>query len=102
MILHEIMLETQRKNETGIILKLAFEKANDKVNWDFMFHCLQKRGFCEKWMEKVVSGGTVRVKINNKVGNYIKSYKGVRQCDHLSPIVFNFVANSQARILIKA
>ncbi|KAL5667753.1 hypothetical protein ACJX0J_019974, partial [Zea mays] len=25
-----------RKNETGIILKLAFEKANDKVNWDFI------------------------------------------------------------------
>jgi hypothetical protein len=73
-------------------LKLDFEKAYDKVNWDFLFLSLQNRGFGNKWMmwmHMVVEGGTVSVKINNQIGKYIKSYKGVRQGDPLSPILFN-------------
>jgi hypothetical protein len=45
MILLEIMHETKRRNETGIIIKLDFEKVHDKFNSEFMFHCLHKRGF---------------------------------------------------------
>ncbi|KAL5650422.1 hypothetical protein ACJX0J_041231 [Zea mays] len=41
--LHEGKLNHHEKNETGIFLKLDFEKAYDKVNWNFI-------GFCEKWM----------------------------------------------------
>ncbi|KAG0533440.1 hypothetical protein BDA96_04G193700 [Sorghum bicolor] len=49
-----------------------------------------ERGFNErwcKWMEQVVAGGTVSVKLNNLIRPYIKSYKGVRQGDPLSPII---------------
>jgi hypothetical protein len=105
MILHEIMHETKKRKETGIILKLDFEKAYDKVNWDFLFLSLQNRGFGNKWMmwmHMVVEGGTVSVKKNNQIGKYIKSYKGVRQGDPLSPILFNFVADSLARMMDKA
>ena len=31
MVLHEVLQETKRKNEVGLILKLDFEKAFDKV-----------------------------------------------------------------------
>jgi hypothetical protein len=44
----------------GVILKLDFEKAYDKVNWKILFACLRKRGFDEKWctwIEQVVTGG---------------------------------------------
>jgi hypothetical protein len=46
MILHEILHETIREKEVGIIVKPDFKKAYDKFNWDFLFYCLQKRGFC--------------------------------------------------------
>ena len=49
MALHEILHETKRKGEVGIVLKLDFEKTYDKVCWDFLFDCLKMRGFCEKW-----------------------------------------------------
>lgn len=48
MALREIMHETKRINQTGIILKLDFEKTYDKVNWDFLFNCLNIRGFSPK------------------------------------------------------
>jgi hypothetical protein len=91
MILHET-----KKKQIGIILKLDFEKAYDKVKWSFLFRSLEARGFCPKWcnwIKNVVSGGTVSLKLNNFTGSYIKSFKGVRQGDLLSPILFNFVAN---------
>ena len=32
MCLHEILHETKRRNEVGVVLKLDFEKTYDKVN----------------------------------------------------------------------
>ena len=49
------------------------------------------RGFDKKWINwitQVVTGGTMSVKVNDKIGSYIKSYKGVRQGDPLSPMLF--------------
>jgi hypothetical protein len=50
----------------------------------------------------VASGGTISVKVNNKIGKYIKSFKGVRQGDPLSPILFNFVADCLTGLIHKA
>lgn len=49
MVLHEVIHETRRKKEMGIILKLDFEKAYDKVNWESLFERIRQRGFCVKW-----------------------------------------------------
>jgi hypothetical protein len=89
LTLHEILHETKSKNECGVILKLDFEKAYDKVNWSLLFTCLKARGFSDmwySWIQQVVAGGTVSVEVNNLIGPYIKSHKGVRQGDPLSPI----------------
>ena len=98
-------MKPKEGNKWGVILKLNFEKAFDKVKWKFLFECLTTRGFDNKWchwIEKVVSRGTVSVKLNNLVGPYIKSFKGVRQGDPLSPLIFNFVADGLSRMIHKA
>jgi hypothetical protein len=105
MVLHEIVHETKLRKQVGVILKLDFEKAYDKVKWKFLFECLSARGFSKKWcnwIEMMVSGGTVSVKLNNMISPYIKSFKGVRQGDPLSPLLFNFVADGLARMVHKA
>jgi hypothetical protein len=40
--------------------------------------------------------------MNNTIGPYIKSYKGVRQGDPLSPILFNFVADCLTKMVENA
>jgi hypothetical protein len=80
LALHEILHDTKIKKK-GLILKLDFEKAYDKLNWAFFFECLRQRGFWEKWcdwIKLVMSSSTVSVKMNNTVGKYFKSGRGVR------------------------
>jgi hypothetical protein len=66
----------------GVVLKLVFEKAYDKVHWGFLLQCLVKRGFSSvwyDWIRCVLENGTIVVKLNNSIGAYFVSHKGVRQ-----------------------
>jgi len=82
------------KKQDGVILKLGFEKAYDKLKWSFIQQVLRMKGFlptwCE-WISKVMSIGSVAVKVSDNVGHYFQTRKGVRQGDPLSPIMFNIV-----------
>jgi hypothetical protein len=49
VILHETIHELHRKKMNGVILKLDFEKAYDKVKWPFLQQTLRVKGFSEKW-----------------------------------------------------
>jgi hypothetical protein len=96
VVLHETIHELKRKKQKGLILKLDFEKAYDKVNWDFLQQVLRMKGFpnvwCQ-WMESVVSKGSVCVQVNDDLGHFFETKKGLRQGDLLSPILFNLVAD---------
>jgi hypothetical protein len=43
VILHETMHEIHRKKMSGVIFQVDFEKAYDKVNWDFLQQCLRMK-----------------------------------------------------------
>jgi hypothetical protein len=47
-----------------------------------------------------VSGGSIAIKVNDDVGKYFQTLKGLRQSDPLSPMLFNIVADMFA-IMIK-
>jgi hypothetical protein len=102
MLLQEILKETKYKKHQGVVLKFDFEKAYDKVNWCFLFDCCRQMGFSESWLiwnRKIVTQGTLSVKVNDKTGPYFYSYKGVRQGDPFSPTLFNIVVNSLSKMI---
>jgi hypothetical protein len=51
--LHEILHELRLKKTKGVILKLDFEKAYDKVHWSFLIEVLKQKNFSAKWIEWV-------------------------------------------------
>jgi hypothetical protein len=70
--------------------------AYDKVNWAFLYQMMQLKGFGDifsDWVMKVVRGGRVAIRVNNKIGPYFPTFAGVRQGDPLSPLRFDVVGD---------
>jgi hypothetical protein len=85
----EIIHDVHHNKEEGIILKLDYEKAYDRVDLSFLEEMLKQRGFSSKWVEKfctLVHGGSVGIRINDENSNFFQTGKGLRQGDPLSPI----------------
>jgi hypothetical protein len=55
VILHETVHELHRKKLNGVILKIDFEKAYDKVKWPFLLQSLRMKGFSTKWISWIKS-----------------------------------------------
>jgi hypothetical protein len=73
VIIHETIHEMHRKKQNGVILKIDFEKAYDKVKWSFMFQTLKMKGFSSKWISWInsfITGGSVAVNVNDEVGHF--------------------------------
>jgi hypothetical protein len=80
-VLQEILRDPKVKKKQGVVPKIDFEKAYDKVNWNFLLDSCRQKGFSDKWIlwiKEAVTKGTLSVKINDKVGPYFGSFKGVR------------------------
>jgi len=105
VILHETIHELHTKKKDGIIFKIDFEKAYDKVKWSFVQQTLRMKRFSQKWcnwVEHLTQGGNVNIKVNDQLGNYFQTRKGLRQGDPLSPILFNIVADMLALLIARA
>jgi hypothetical protein len=94
-VLHETLHYMHRRKKAGGLFKVDFEKAYDKINWDFMFSVLDMKGFPElfvKWTKDVVNNGKVCIMVNDELGPYFQTRKGLRQGDPFSPLLFNIDA----------
>jgi hypothetical protein len=105
VILHETVHELHRRNQNGIIFKIDFEKAYDKVKWDFLTQTLRLKGFSTKWIEwtkSFISGGSVAINANDEIRPFFQTKKGLKQGDPPLPILFNIVANMLTLLINKA
>lgn len=53
--IHEVLHEMRTKNREGIILKIDFEKAYDRVKREFLIEVMERKGFPPKWINWIKS-----------------------------------------------
>jgi hypothetical protein len=51
LLLHETIHELHHKKLDGVLLKIDFEKAYDKVNWSFLQQAMSMKSFHPKWCQ---------------------------------------------------
>jgi hypothetical protein len=101
---HEIIHEVHSKKNQGLVFKIDYEKAYDRVNLDFLYEILANRGFGPKiiqMIKQVTQGGSVGVRLNDVEGDFFMTGKGLRQGDPLAPLLFNFVVDVFSRMINK-
>jgi hypothetical protein len=52
---HEIIHEAIRSKEKGVVLKLDYDNAYDRVSWQFLEEMLVSKGFGSKWISWIMS-----------------------------------------------
>jgi hypothetical protein len=85
---HEILHSVHHSKSQGFVLKLDYEKAYDKINWEFLIDILEKRGFGGKWIDWIrciLHRGYVGLTINNYEREFFQTRKGLRQGDPCHP-----------------
>ena len=105
LAIHEIAHELRVKVLGGLFLKLDFEKACDRVNWEFLREVLSRKGLSPMMVHRLmqlVQGGQTSIDVNGEVGPFFRNARGVRQGDPLSPILFDFMVDGLAAMLARA
>jgi hypothetical protein len=65
------MIYTSKKS--GVLFKIDFEKAFDKMKWPFLLQVLEMKGFPSAFIDlvmKIVSGGKVGINVNGDIIPY--------------------------------
>lgn len=106
IICHEIMHHMKKKIGTlGLMaLKIDMAKAYDRVEWSLLLHILKLHGFSDEFINLIyqcISSPTFSFLINGSPFGMIKSSRGLRQGDPLSPGLFVIFLDLLARLLCK-
>jgi Reverse transcriptase (RNA-dependent DNA polymerase) len=98
----EIIHSTKKDKTPGVLLKVDFEKAYDRVNWDFIQEILLSKGFgavWTKWIISLLQGAQICININRTPTPYFVYKQGLRQGDPLSSFLFYLITDALCQIL---
>ena len=105
LIANEVVDEKRRSREEGVVFKIDFEKAYDHVDWEFLDHVLERKGFSlrwRSWMRGCLSSTTFAILVNGNAKGWVKAIRGLRQGDPLSPFLLTTVVDVLSRLVVRA
>ena len=105
LVANEYINSRLKAGHPGVICKLDVEKAYDHVNWKFLLYLLEICGFPLKWCRWIhycISTIRFSILINSSPEGFFGSYRGLRQRDSLSPLLFVIVMEALSKMMNKA
>ena len=104
LIANECLGSRLKTGLPGILCKLDVEKAFDHVNWGFLMQLLERSGFSAKWRQWIffcISTVRFSILINGTPCGFFANFRGLRQGDPLSLLLFVLVMEALGRMLDK-
>eukprot|EP00257_Ricinus_communis_P026592 XP_025014006.1 uncharacterized protein LOC112535599 [Ricinus communis] len=101
---HYLKFQKSRSKE-GMALKMDMAKAYNKLEWAYIKHMLMAFRFSEvwiKWVVACVTSVTYSININGALEGFIIPFRGIRQSDPLSPLIFLLCADGLSHMCAKA
>ncbi|GKV48782.1 hypothetical protein SLEP1_g55573 [Rubroshorea leprosula] len=95
VIANEVIDEAKKRKKKSSLFKVDFEKAYNKVCWNFIDYMLSRMGFCDtrkRWIQECLESSIVSILVNGSPTRKFSVTKGIRQGDPLSPFLFLIVA----------
>ncbi|XP_058746501.1 secreted RxLR effector protein 78-like [Vicia villosa] len=105
LVANELLDFSLKEGKSCLLFKVDFEKAYDKVSWNFLRFMLKRMGFGElwiKWMEILIFSSKMSVLVNGSPSKEFMVERGLRQGDPLSPFLFVLVAEGLKILVDKA
>jgi len=85
-------------------LETWYEKAYDKLEWPFVWQCLEQLGFHSKWIQWImecITSVSYLLLVNDEPCSRIQPTRGIRQGDPLSPYIFILCMEALSNTLLK-
>lgn len=105
LLVHHMTRYLHSQRKPTLLIKLDITKAFDSISWAFLLDVLRHLGFGHCWRSLIcalLASSSTRVLLNGYPGQPIRHYRGLRQGDPLTPMLFIIAIDVLRRLISKA